>query len=163
LSPFFYAGSDSDYWQRHVLAPEIAEIAAGSFKPKNPPQIVGSGYVVRSLEAALWAFHSSSSFREGALRAVNRGNDADTTGAIYGQLAGAFYGESEIPPAGSRSSPCANLSAKWRMRCSNSPRRIRMIDCRTLTQAWSSGGGLRRAGLECRKNSTVRRMPDQES
>ena len=105
MSPFFYAGSDSDYWQRHVLAPEIAEIAAGSFKPKNPPQIVGSGYVVRSLEAALWAFHSSSSFREGALRAVNRGNDADTTGAIYGQLAGAFYGESEIPPAGSRSSP----------------------------------------------------------
>jgi hypothetical protein len=60
LSPFFYAGSDSDYWQRHVLAPKIAEIAAGSFKPKNPPQIVGSGYVVRSLEAALWAFHSSS-------------------------------------------------------------------------------------------------------
>jgi len=98
LSPFFYAGSDSDYWQRHVLAPEIAEIAAGSFKQKNPPQIVGSGYVVRSLEAALWAFHSSSSFREGALRAVNLGNDADTTGAIYGQLAGAFYGESEIPP-----------------------------------------------------------------
>jgi ADP-ribosylglycohydrolase len=76
---------------------EIAEIAAGSFKQKNPPHVVGSGYVVRSLVAALWAFQNSSSFREGALLAVNLGNDADTTGAIYGQLAGAFHGESEIP------------------------------------------------------------------
>jgi ADP-ribosyl-[dinitrogen reductase] hydrolase len=52
---------------------------------------------VRSLEAALWAFHRSDPFREGALRAVNLGDDADTTGAIYGQLAGAFYGVEGIP------------------------------------------------------------------
>lgn len=50
-----------------------------------------------SLEAALWAFYSSNSFREGALVAVNLGDDADTTGAVYGQLTGAFYGEGEIP------------------------------------------------------------------
>jgi ADP-ribosyl-[dinitrogen reductase] hydrolase len=54
---------------------------------------------VESLEAALWAFSRSDSFREGALLAVNLGDDADTTGAIYGQLAGAFYGEEAIPPA----------------------------------------------------------------
>ena len=53
--------------------------------------------MVRSLEAALWAFQRSNSFREGALRAVNLGNDADTTGAIYGQLVGAFYGVEGIP------------------------------------------------------------------
>jgi ADP-ribosyl-[dinitrogen reductase] hydrolase len=53
--------------------------------------------VVRSLEAALWAFHHSESFRDGALLAVNLGDDADTTGAVYGQLAGAFYGETGIP------------------------------------------------------------------
>jgi ADP-ribosyl-[dinitrogen reductase] hydrolase len=53
--------------------------------------------VIHSLEAALWAFHRSDSFREGALRAVNLGNDADTTGAIYGQLAGAFYSLNGIP------------------------------------------------------------------
>ena len=53
--------------------------------------------MVRSLEAALWAFYRSDSFRDGALRAVNLGNDADTTGAIYGQLAGAFYGVHAIP------------------------------------------------------------------
>ena len=52
----------------------------------------------RSLEAALWAFHRFDSFREGALRAVNLGDDADTTGAIYGQLAGAYYGVNAIPP-----------------------------------------------------------------
>lgn len=85
------------YWQDHPLVKEIDEIAAGSFKVRNPPEISGSGYVVRSLEAALWAFFHGSSFREGALLAVNLGDDADTTGAIYGQLAGAFYGEAGIP------------------------------------------------------------------
>jgi hypothetical protein len=56
-----------------------------------------TGYVVQSLEAALWAFHRSSSFEEDCLLAVNLGDDADTTGAVYGQLAGAFYGEEGIP------------------------------------------------------------------
>ena len=51
------------------------------------------------MAAALWAFHRSGTFRDGALLAVNLGDDADTTGAIYGQLAGAFYGESGIPDA----------------------------------------------------------------
>jgi ADP-ribosyl-[dinitrogen reductase] hydrolase len=52
---------------------------------------------VHYLEAALWAFHHGESFEQGALMAVNLGDDADTTGAIYGQLAGAFYGEEGIP------------------------------------------------------------------
>ncbi|MBL8866472.1 MAG: ADP-ribosylglycohydrolase family protein, partial [Planctomycetia bacterium] len=76
---------------------KVAAVAAGSYREKEPPAIVGSGYVVQSLEAALWAFHKSTTFRDGALLAVNLGNDADTTGAIYGQLAGAYYGEEGIP------------------------------------------------------------------
>ena len=79
------------------LAPRIAEITAGSFAVKHPPDVTGEGYVVRSIEAALWAFHRSDSFRDGALLAVNLGDDADTTGAIYGQIAGAFHGERGIP------------------------------------------------------------------
>jgi ADP-ribosyl-[dinitrogen reductase] hydrolase len=59
---------------------------------------VGSGYVVRSLEAALWAFHSTDNFREAVLKAVNLGDDADTTGAVCGQLAGAYWGVAGIPP-----------------------------------------------------------------
>jgi ADP-ribosyl-[dinitrogen reductase] hydrolase len=88
-----------DRWQAAPLAPKIAALAGGSFKRKGPPAIRGTGYVVDSLEAALWAFHHSSDFREGALLAVNLGEDADTTGAVYGQLAGAFYGEENIPAA----------------------------------------------------------------
>lgn len=84
-------------WEREFLAPNIEEVARGSYKQKEPPEIVGSGYVVRSMEAALWAFYKTDSFRYGALLAVNLGNDADTTGAIYGQLAGAYYGLEGIP------------------------------------------------------------------
>ena len=85
------------YWEERPLAPGIDEVASGSFKRKEPPEIRGTGYVVRSLEAALWAFHRSGSFDEGCLLAVNLGEDADTTAAVYGQLAGAFYGEDAIP------------------------------------------------------------------
>ena len=53
--------------------------------------------MVHSLEAALWAFHKTDTFRDGALLAVNLGEDADTTGAVFGQIAGAYYGEEGIP------------------------------------------------------------------
>jgi len=103
-----------DYWSKRPLVSEIDEVAAGSFKELNPPTepddimillgfsprppaIKGSGYVVKSLEAALWVFYNSDSFQEGCLMAANLGNDADTTGAVYGQLAGAYYGEHAIP------------------------------------------------------------------
>lgn len=83
-------------WPESTLSPKIEAVAEGSFKTRQPPEIRGTGYVVRSMEAALWAFHNSDSFGEGALMAVNLGDDADTTGAIYGQLAGAFYGVDAI-------------------------------------------------------------------
>lgn len=79
------------------LHPLIQEVAEGSFRHKQPPAIEGSGWVVKSLEAALWAFHDADSFEDAAFRAVNLGDDADTTGAICGQLAGAYWGESSIP------------------------------------------------------------------
>ena len=84
-------------WEPAPLCVEIDEIAAGSFKRLEPPEIVGSGYVVKSLEAALWAFNRSETFADGRLMAVNLGDDADTAAAIYGQIAGAFYGIDGIP------------------------------------------------------------------
>ena len=78
------------------LHPLFQEIAQGSFRQKQPPAIEGSGWVVKSLEASLWAFHDAETFEEAVLKAVNLGDDADTTGAICGQLAGAFWGESGI-------------------------------------------------------------------
>ncbi len=83
-------------WQGGALVAEIAAVAAGSFRRK-PPEIRGTGYVVQSLEAALWAFSQSVDFRQGCLMAANLGDDADTTAAIYGQIAGAYYGVSGIP------------------------------------------------------------------
>ncbi|MBM4300239.1 MAG: ADP-ribosylglycohydrolase family protein [Deltaproteobacteria bacterium] len=96
----------SGYWERYPLSPPIDEIALGSFKRRQPPEIHGSGYVVRSLEAALWALYHGTSFREGCLMAVNLGDDADTTGAVYGQLAGALLGEEGIP-------------VRWRIKLAN--------------------------------------------
>jgi len=83
--------------QLEPLHPEVDAVAAGSFRQLQPPVIKGSGYVVKSLEAALWAFHNAQDFREAVLRAVNLGDDADTTGAICGQFAGAYWGEAGIP------------------------------------------------------------------
>ncbi|WP_301665208.1 ADP-ribosylglycohydrolase family protein [Methanoculleus frigidifontis] len=84
-------------WQDRPLCDEIDAVAAGSFLHRDPPEIRGTGYVVNSLEAALWAFSRSSTFAEGCLLAVNLGDDADTTGAVFGQLAGAYYGVEGIP------------------------------------------------------------------
>lgn len=81
------------------LAPAVDAVARGSYRRAMPPAIKGSGYVVHALEAALWAFDQSSTFEAGAILAVNLGQDADTTGAIYGQLAGAHYGLAGIPAA----------------------------------------------------------------
>lgn len=79
------------------LPPAVQAVADGSFRTKEPPAICGRGYVVDSLEAALWAFAKTDNFRDGALLVVNLGDDADTTGAIYGQIAGATYGLDAIP------------------------------------------------------------------
>ncbi len=85
------------YWTRCRLDPAVGRVADGSFRRKAPPAIRGSGYVVESLEAALWAFSTTDDFRSGCLAAANLGEDADTTAAIYGQLAGAYYGAEAIP------------------------------------------------------------------
>ncbi|MCF8178882.1 MAG: ADP-ribosylglycohydrolase family protein [Sulfuritalea sp.] len=72
-------------------------VAAGSSRHSTEADIQGSGYVVESLEASLWCFLNADSFHAAVLLPTNLGRDADTTAAICGQLAGAFYGESGIP------------------------------------------------------------------
>ncbi|MBE2318650.1 ADP-ribosylglycohydrolase family protein [Solirubrobacter sp. CPCC 204708] len=79
------------------LHPKVAAVAAGSFLDKAPPEIRGNGYIVLALEAALWAVASTDDYESCVLAAVNLGDDADTTAAIAGQLAGALYGLEGIP------------------------------------------------------------------
>jgi ADP-ribosyl-[dinitrogen reductase] hydrolase len=79
--------------------PRVARLAAGSFLDKRTEEIAGTGYCVASLEAALWCFSRGYDFQSTVLAAANLGDDADTTAAIAGQLAGAYYGVQSIPPA----------------------------------------------------------------
>jgi ADP-ribosyl-[dinitrogen reductase] hydrolase len=99
VSPLFVPhGLASDYWQTHPLRQEVlAVVQELSYKFKSPPDINNGAYVVISLEAALWAFNKFDTFEEGALAVTNLGDDSDTIAAIYGQLAGAFYGFEGIP------------------------------------------------------------------
>jgi ADP-ribosyl-[dinitrogen reductase] hydrolase len=77
--------------------PKVTAMARGDYLGKTEVDIKGSGYSVQSLEAALWCFQQTDSFAAAILLAANLGDDADTTAAITGQLAGAYYGVRGIP------------------------------------------------------------------
>ncbi len=94
---------------RSVWSEAIIEIMAGSWRGKPRYQVRASGYVAHGFEAALWSVGRSSNFANAVLLAANLGEDADTTAAITGQLAGALYGASGIP------APWLNRLA-WRAR-----------------------------------------------
>lgn len=81
-----------------VLESPSAEAIEGGWRGLERDAIEGSGYVVRSLQAAVWAVARTTDFPSAVLLAANLGDDADTTAAITGQLAGAIYGLSGIPP-----------------------------------------------------------------
>ncbi|MHC4974674.1 MAG: ADP-ribosylglycohydrolase family protein [Planctomycetota bacterium] len=80
-----------------TLTPAIRSLARGDYRQKTVDDIHGGGYVVHSLEAALWSFEQTDDFEAAILTATNLGEDADTTAAICGQLAGAHYGVDGIP------------------------------------------------------------------
>jgi ADP-ribosyl-[dinitrogen reductase] hydrolase len=80
-----------------ALSDLIASIMAGSWRGKHRPQIRSSGYVAHTLEAAIWSVARTTNFKSAVLLAANLGEDADTTAAVAGQLAGALYGASGIP------------------------------------------------------------------
>ena len=86
------AGAEAPFRARKVAA-----MARGGWRGKARAEIRSTGYVVDTLEAALWAVGTSSGFDEAVLKAVNLGDDADTVGAVTGQIAGAIWGASAIP------------------------------------------------------------------
>jgi ADP-ribosyl-[dinitrogen reductase] hydrolase len=83
--------------QEMVGSDALKSIALGDYFNKGSSEIHATGYVVQSLEAALWSFWKSDSFEQSILTAINLGHDTDTTAAICGQIAGALYGVSAIP------------------------------------------------------------------
>ena len=101
----FQGGPDSP------LEYSIRTIAKGELRGKSESDIGASGYVVETLEAALWCFLHTDNFRDAILKAVNLGQDADTTAAVCGQIAGAYYGEAGIPMGWRRQIAKAELIA----------------------------------------------------
>ena len=82
-----------------AAAPAIRAIGRGDYRRKPRAVIEGTGYVGASLEAALWCFYTTDSYAAAVLAAANLGDDADTTAAVCGQVAGAYYGAQAIPAA----------------------------------------------------------------
>ncbi len=92
-------GNEKSVFSRVKYSPsttEVSDIKSGKFLSKTYKEMTGSGYVIESLESALWCFINTESFESCVLAAANLGNDADTTAAIAGQLAGAYYGYEAI-------------------------------------------------------------------
>lgn len=92
----YHALFDFDQWQPPV-SESLQNIIDGNYRHKQRPEISSSGYVIHSLEAALWSFYTTDSFKEAVLKAANLGDDADTVASICGQIAGMYYGFNSIP------------------------------------------------------------------
>ncbi|CAE6446158.1 unnamed protein product [Rhizoctonia solani] len=96
LSPDFTPFSDGT-----PIPLESAELIdlhkSHSYKGRDVASVNTSGYVLATLEAALWALWQSDTFEEGLLLLLPLGSDVDTVGAVYGEIAGACYGYDEIP------------------------------------------------------------------
>jgi ADP-ribosyl-[dinitrogen reductase] hydrolase len=79
------------------LTTQLDDIKKGLFKNKTPEEICGQGSAICTLEAAFYAFYKFDNFYDGLVFVVNLGDDTDTVGAVYGQIAGAYYGIDQIP------------------------------------------------------------------
>ena len=84
-------------YKNHPRAETYARILKGDIAALPENEISSSGYVLHTLEAALWCLLNTESYAECVLRAVNLGDDTDTVGAVAGGLAGAMYGIDAIP------------------------------------------------------------------
>ena len=94
LTPYYTPMAELSFTDLHT---DVDQVVSGAYKNKLIGDLNPTGYAPESLEVALWCFYHTQSFEDGLLAAVNMGGDADTIGAIYGQLAGAFYGIAGIP------------------------------------------------------------------
>jgi ADP-ribosyl-[dinitrogen reductase] hydrolase len=99
LKPLFVPkGLPDNYWDKYPLRKEIHDVVFNcDYKTVNCDMIKNSGFSVKSLESALWAFHKYDNFMDGLMGIVRLGDDSDTVAAIYGQLAGCYYKLENIP------------------------------------------------------------------
>ena len=89
--------NEPDFVDPVIRARFARYLSIHNWRSTRSARISSSGYVLDTLEAALWCFFSTPSFEAGAIKVVNLGDDADTVGAVYGGIAGAYYGFDSIP------------------------------------------------------------------
>lgn len=77
--------------------PNFGRLLAGDIESLPEEAIASDGYVLHTLEAAVWCFLTTGSYREAVLKAVNLGWDTDTTAIVTGGLAGVHYGLDAVP------------------------------------------------------------------
>ncbi|MDO5518556.1 MAG: ADP-ribosylglycohydrolase family protein [Clostridium sp.] len=86
-----------EYYQEEKELATFKRILSGDINCLNEDEVKSSGYVIDTLEAALWCSLTTSSYKEAVLKAVNLGSDTDTVAAVTGGLAGIYYGIESIP------------------------------------------------------------------
>lgn len=89
----------TDVWPCAPVHAAVQSVLAGSYRVLQPPQILNSTYVVRTLESVLWSLWHHAGFADGILALANLGGRSGAACVAYGQIAGALYGEEAIPAA----------------------------------------------------------------
>lgn len=87
--------ADNDFEQKEIDL--FKRVLINDISTVSENKIYSSGYVLHSLEASLWCILNTGTYQDAVLKAVNLGDDTDTTGAITGGLAGLIYGFESIP------------------------------------------------------------------
>ncbi len=87
----------NDFYGKEKELINFKRIQSEDIHTLKEDEIKSSGYVVHTLEAVLWSFFTTNTYKECVLKAVNLGEDTDTTAAIAGGLAGIYYGSQGIP------------------------------------------------------------------
>jgi len=86
LAEELYEGKPLEKYENYKLPEDI-----------DVNKVLSGGFVKETYEAAWWAFSTTNTFEDCIIKAVNRGHDADTTGAVAGMIAGRYYGHKKIP------------------------------------------------------------------
>lgn len=80
-----------------IAGEDLEDLGFDEIKNKNEDAIQSTGFVLHTLEASIWCILNTNSYKDAVLKAVNLGDDTDTTAAVTGGLAGIIYGYDEIP------------------------------------------------------------------
>lgn len=87
---------EREYWDEREMHVFLG-VLSGEILERDETQVNSSGYVIHTLEAAIWCFMNTNNYEDAILKAVNLGQDTDTTGAVTGGLAAVAYGWDSIP------------------------------------------------------------------